>query len=144
MRFSSVGSESAAFVAFAKPTGRHFSVITLYGIKNCDTVQRALKALHDAGIAHRFHDFKSEGLAIETAQSWIDRLGVDVVVNRKGTTWRKLDETTRNGLTAENAAELLAAHPSLVKRPVIAGPHGLSVGFAKRDEQMIVQGLRGD
>src|SRR3546814_19423428 len=71
-------------------------MITLYGIKNCDTVQRALKRLSDAGIACRFHDFKTDGLDIALAQSWVDALGVDVVVNRKGTTWRKLDEATRN------------------------------------------------
>src|SRR3546814_13570797 len=67
---------------------------------------------------------------------------LDVVVNRKGTTWRKLDEATRNGLHANNAAKLLASQPSLVKRPVIASPDGLSVGFAKADEQAIVDRLR--
>lgn len=117
-------------------------MITLYGIKNCDTVQRALKRLSAAGIDYRFHDFKAEGLDAALAQTWITALGVDVVVNRKGTSWRKLDEATRNGLTAGNAAALLAANPSLVKRPVIAGPHGLSVGFAKADEQAIVAMLR--
>jgi arsenate reductase len=69
-------------------------MLVVYGIKNCDTVQRALKAL-DAAPASRsqFHDFKAAGLAsVETAQDWIDALGVDVVVNRKGTTWRKLDD----------------------------------------------------
>src|SRR3546814_2331291 len=83
-------------------------MITLYGIKNCDTVQRALKRLSDAGIACRFHDFKTDGLDIALAQSWVDALGVDVVVNRKGTTWRKLDEATRNGLHANN--EIGRAH----------------------------------
>src|SRR3546814_15735239 len=108
-------------------------MITLYGIKNCDTVQRALKRLSDAGIACRFHDFKTDGLDIALAQSWFDALGVDVVVNRKGTTWRKLDEATRNGLHANNAANLLASQPSLYKRPVIASPAGLSVGVAQAD-----------
>lgn len=117
-------------------------MITLYGIKNCDTVARARQRLSDAGIEFRFHDFKTEGLSVALAQSWIDALGVDVVVNRKGTTWRKLDAATRDGLTADNAAALLACEPSLVKRPVIAAPHGLSVGFAKTDEAAIVARLR--
>lgn len=117
-------------------------MITLYGIKNCDTVARARQRLGDAGIEFRFHDFKSEGLSVALAQSWIDALGVDAVVNRKGTTWRKLDEATRAGLTADNAAALLAREPSLVKRPVIVSPRGLSIGFAKPDEAAIVERLR--
>ncbi|MFT4048083.1 MAG: Spx/MgsR family RNA polymerase-binding regulatory protein [Solimonas sp.] len=117
-------------------------MITLYGIKNCDTVQRALKRLGDEGIAFRFHDFKSEGLPRELAQRWIDALGVDTVVNRKGTTWRKLDAATRDGLTAANAAALLAREPSLVKRPVIDRDGALSAGFAKADEDAIVARLR--
>ena len=117
-------------------------MLTVYGIKNCDTVQRALKALDAAGIAFQFHDFKSAGLSKETAQGWIAALGVDVVVNRKGTTWRKLDDETRDGLTAANAAALLSREPSLVKRPVFAYPGGLAVGFAKADEAAVIGRLR--
>ena len=72
-------------------------MVVVHGIKNCDTVQQALRALTAAGIAYRFHDFKSEGLSRDLAQSWIDALGLEAVVNRKGTTWRKLDEATREG-----------------------------------------------
>src|SRR4051795_1967157 len=113
-------------------------MVTVYGIKNCDTVQRALKALQAAGIEHHFHDFKTAGLSRELAQSWIDALGVDTVVNRKGTTWRKLDAATQAGLDAGNAAALLAREPSLVKRPVLAYPGGLAVGFAKADEAAVL------
>jgi arsenate reductase len=116
-------------------------MLVVYGIKNCDTVQRALKALTGAGIAHRFHDFKTAGLSVETAQGWIDALGVDVVVNRKGTTWRKLDAATQAGLDASNAAALLAREPSLVKRPVMAYPGGLAVGFAKAEEAAVLRRL---
>ncbi|WP_028007192.1 arsenate reductase [Solimonas flava] len=118
-------------------------MITLYGIKNCDTVQRARRRLDDDGIAYRFHDFKTEGLSAALAQQWLDALGVDVVVNRKGTTWRRLDEATRAGLDASNAAALLAREPSLVKRPVIVWPGGILAGFAKSDEDAIVARLRG-
>lgn len=117
-------------------------MITLYGIKNCDTVQRALKSLDAAGIAYRFHDFKTEGLSRELAQTWIDTLGVDVVVNRKGTTWRKLDEATRAALNADNAAALLASQPSLVKRPLIAHAGSLHAGFAKTEADALVRLLR--
>jgi arsenate reductase len=116
-------------------------MITLYGIKNCDTVQRALKSLDAAGIAYRFHDFKAEGLSQAQAQTWIDALGVDVIVNRKGTTWRKLDEATRDGMTAANAAALLASQPSLVKRPVIASGTWLHAGFSKTEADTILARL---
>jgi len=117
-------------------------MITLYGIKACDTVARARQRLDAAGIAYRFHDFKAEGLSAETAQGWVEALGVDTIVNRKGTTWRKLDETTRAGLTAANAAALLAANPSLAKRPVFARGGWLHAGFAAADETAILDRLR--
>ncbi|MDP3859532.1 MAG: ArsC family reductase [Stagnimonas sp.] len=118
-------------------------MLVVYGIKNCDTVQRARQRLDEAGIAYRFHDFKAEGLSAATAQRWIDALGVDVVVNRKGTTWRKLDAATQAGLTAANAAALLAREPSLVKRPVFATPDGrLLIGFAKGQEAALIAQLR--
>lgn len=117
-------------------------MLTVYGIKNCDTVQRARQRLDEAGIAYRFHDFKAEGLAAEQAQRWIDALGVDAVVNRKGTTLRRLDAATQSALTAGNAAALLAREPSLVKRPVFESGKKLSVGFPKAGEAEILARLR--
>ncbi|HSW15517.1 MAG TPA: Spx/MgsR family RNA polymerase-binding regulatory protein [Solimonas sp.] len=116
-------------------------MVVVHGIKNCDTVQRALRRLSEAGVAYRFHDFKAEGLGRELAQSWIEALGVDIVVNRKGTTWRKLDEATREGLSAGNAAALLSAQPSLVKRPVIVRDGYIHAGFAAADEAAILAKL---
>lgn len=116
-------------------------MITLYGIKNCDTVKRARQALTEAGIDFRFHDFKADGLPVALAQHWIEHLGIDTVINRQGTTWRKLDEATRNRLTADTAPALLNREPSLVKRPVIDADGQLSVGFARKDEAAIVARL---
>ncbi len=118
-------------------------MLSVYGIKNCDTVQRALARLREAGIEHRFHDFKLEGLSATKAQAWIAALGVDVVVNRKGTTWRKLDAATQAGLGAANAAALLAKEPSLVKRPVFERDgKPLSIGFPKGEEDAALARLR--
>ena len=117
-------------------------MMTLYGIPNCDTVKRARTRLAEAGIDFVFHDFKKQGLSVQTAQGWIDALGLDVVLNRKGTTWRKLDEAQRNAVTAANAAELLAAQPSLVKRPVIDSGKELMVGFAKSEEEALIARLK--
>ncbi|TXH05666.1 MAG: Spx/MgsR family RNA polymerase-binding regulatory protein [Nevskiaceae bacterium] len=117
-------------------------MVVVYGIRNCDTVQRARERLDAAGIAYRFHDFKAQGLSPELAQTWIAALGMDAVVNRKGTTWRRLDQATRESLDARTAAALLSREPSLVKRPVIAWPGGLVAGFAKGDEAAILERLR--
>ena len=119
-------------------------MITVYGIKNCDTVQRALARLKDEGIEFRFHDFKAEGLSSEPAARWIAELGVDTVVNRKGTTWRKLDAQTQAEVAQSDkeAAKVLASHPSLVKRPVIESPKGITVGFAKGDEDAVLSRLK--
>ncbi|QHS11061.1 arsenate reductase [Sinimarinibacterium sp. NLF-5-8] len=115
--------------------------ITLYGIKNCDTVKRARARLTAEGIDYTFHDFKSQGLTAARAQQWLDAVGGDVLINRRGTTWRKLDDTAR-AQAQTHAAELLAQNPSLVKRPVIEYPGGTQVGFAAQDEAAIVAALR--
>ena len=115
---------------------------TLYGIPNCDTVKKARTWLADNGHDFAFHDFKKQGLDRETAARWLDGLDWETLVNRKGTTWRKLDDETRDGLTAANAAALLSREPSLVKRPVFAYPGGLAVGFAKADEAAVIGRLR--
>lgn len=117
-------------------------MVTVYGIKNCDTVKRALKALDGQAIGYRFHDFKTDGLTPAKAQQWLDALGLDAVLNRRGTTWRQLDDATREGVTADNAAALLASQPSLVKRPVIEHPGGVRIGFARAEETAILAQLR--
>lgn len=117
-------------------------MITVYGIKNCDTVQRALARLGAAGIAYTFHDFKTQGLDADRARRWIDACGAEAVVNRRGTTWRKLDAATQAAVDGGQAAAVLAAHPSLVKRPVIEYPGGLSIGFAKGEEDAVLARLR--
>lgn len=116
-------------------------MITLYGIPNCDTVKRARQALDQAGIAHRFHNFKTDGLPESLARQWIDTLGVDTVINRAGTTWRKLDPALRDRLTDATAAALVAREPSLVKRPVIDAGGRLMVGFARKDADAILAQL---
>ena len=117
-------------------------MLTVYGIRNCDTVQRALGRLAEAGILHRFHDFKMEGLSATKAQAWIDALGADTVINRKGSTWRRLDAAIQDGVTAANAAALLAREPSLVKRPVFEREgRALAVGFPKGGEEALIAKL---
>ena len=83
-------------------------MIEIFGIKNCDTVKKARQWLERHHIEYRFHDFRADGLAQKQVQAWLDELGLDTVINRRGTTWKQLDEKTRNTLDNTNAAALIA------------------------------------
>ncbi|HUG21804.1 ArsC family reductase [Piscinibacter sp.] len=103
----------------------------LYGIPNCDTVKRALAWLEDRGIEHRFHDFKKGGVPADRMDYWIAALGWEALLNRQGTTWRKLDDAVKAGVTdAASARAAMTAHVSLIRRPVVEWPSGeITVGF---------------
>jgi Spx/MgsR family transcriptional regulator len=109
----------------------------VYGIKNCDTVKKARTWLERHGIEYRFHDFRADGLTEALAQQWIGELGLDVVLNKRGTTWRQLDDHTRETLTVQNAPALLVAKPALIKRPVLDIGHQRFVGFDEKTWQDI-------
>ena len=104
---------------------------TLYGIPNCDTVKKARAWLAEHGVAHQFHDFKKAGVPADRLQAWLAGAGWERLLNRQGTTWRKLDEATRAAVTgADSAAALMQAQPSVIKRPVVEwADGGLTVGF---------------
>jgi Spx/MgsR family transcriptional regulator len=103
----------------------------LYGIPNCDTVKRARAWLEDRGVEHRFHDFKRSGVPPERMERWISQLGWEALLNRQGTTWRKLDDDVKASVTnAASAAEAMLSHASLIRRPVIEWPSGeVTIGF---------------
>ena len=105
--------------------------MTLYGIPNCDTVKRARAWLAEQGIAHEFHDFKKAGVPEARLDAWLAAVGWETLLNRKGTTWRKLSDASREAVTdAASARAVMLAHPSAIKRPVVEWPDGrLTVGF---------------
>ncbi len=105
-------------------------MITLHGIRNCDTVKEARAWLDAAGIAYAFHDYKTAGVPALALRGWVERLGWEALLNRSGTTWRKLPDTERRVADAEQAIALMLAHPSLIRRPVLHGEDTLLVGFA--------------
>jgi arsenate reductase (glutaredoxin) len=112
--------------------------ITLYGIPNCDTVKKARIWLDRRGIAHVFHDFKKSGVSRELVNEWLKEVGWDVLVNRKGTTWRGLsDERKAAVVDANSAVDLILESPSLVKRPVLASGGNIHVGFSDELYQQI-------
>ncbi|WP_157018536.1 ArsC family reductase [Mesorhizobium xinjiangense] len=103
--------------------------ITIYGIKNCDTMKKARAWLDSKGIDYAFHDYKSSGIERDRLQSWCDELGWTVLLNRAGMTFRKLDEAEKQDLDAKKAVDLMAAQPSMIKRPVLDVDGQLTVGF---------------
>ncbi|MBY9061663.1 ArsC family reductase [Sphingomonas yunnanensis] len=104
-------------------------MITLHGIPHCDTVKRARLWLADHNVAHRFHDFRRDGLDPALLDAWIDRLGWEPLLNRAGTTFRKLPEPERAGLDRVRATALMLAQPAMIKRPVLVHDGGVEVGF---------------
>jgi Spx/MgsR family transcriptional regulator len=119
-------------VAAAHDFSIQVTMITVYGIPNCDTVKRARAWLDGQGRAYQFHDFKKAGVPAEQLQRWLAELGWEKLLNRAGTTWRKLDEASKAGVVdAASAAALIQAQPSVIKRPVVQWDSGaLSVGFS--------------
>jgi len=105
---------------------------TVYGISNCDTVRKARKWLEAQGIAFQFHDFRKDGLDAARVNRWCDALGIDRVLNKRGTTWRQLPEAQR-ALDEAGLRALLVEHPTLIKRPVLEHEGSVRVGFKAAD-----------
>ncbi|HBF31499.1 ArsC family reductase [Rhizobium sp.] len=103
--------------------------ITLYGIKNCDTMKKARIWLDDHGIDYAFHDYKAKGIDRDSLQLWCSKAGWETVLNRAGTTFKKLSEQDRADLTQDKAITLMLAQPSMIKRPVLDKDGQLLVGF---------------
>ena len=103
--------------------------LVVYGIRNCDTMKRARAWLQSRGIAHDFHDYKVAGIDAATLHRWVDEAGWERLVNRSGTTFRKLPESQRADLDEARALQLMQAQPSLIRRPVLEGAGALLIGF---------------
>jgi arsenate reductase len=104
--------------------------VTLYGIPNCDSVKKARGLLDAAGVAYVFHDYKKLGAPEALLRQWVAARGVDVVLNRKGTTWRALDEAAQSAAADEaGAVALMCAQPSSIKRPIVVSGTRLAVGL---------------
>jgi Spx/MgsR family transcriptional regulator len=106
--------------------------ITVFGIPNCDSVKKARLWLQNQGLAYHFHDFKKDGVPPDALARWMQAVGWEMLLNRKGTTWRKLDPALQNSVgDAASAAALMLSQASVIKRPVVQWPDGrITVGFA--------------
>ena len=103
--------------------------MVLYGIRNCDTVKKARAWLDTHGLAYTFHDYKVAGVDPDRLATWVDRLGWEALLNRSGTTFRKLPEAERADLDRDRAIAIMLAHPSAIRRPVLEAGDTLLVGF---------------
>ncbi|HEY5717861.1 MAG TPA: ArsC family reductase [Motiliproteus sp.] len=110
-------------------------MITLYGISNCDTIKKARKWLEAAGIDYHFHDYRKDGLSDTLLSAWCDELGWENLLNRRGTTWRQLPETDRDGIDHARAIQLMLAQPALIKRPLLDLGSARKLGFNPADYQ---------
>ena len=112
--------------------------ITLYGIKNCDTMKKARAWLDGKGVAYDFHDYKASGIDRARLEGWVREVGSEVLLNRAGTTFRKLPDKDKVGLTESTAIALMLAHPSMIKRPVLEAGGKLLVGFKPEQYEALV------
>lgn len=103
--------------------------VTIYGIRNCDTMKKARAWLDARGVAYAFHDYKAAGIDRDRLEGWAGEVGWEALLNRAGTTFRKLPEADRAGLDAAKAVALMLAQPSMVRRPVLEADGLLLVGF---------------
>ena len=111
----------------------------VYGIKNCDTVKKALKWLESHNIDFEFHDFKKSGISNEKLKEWSTKLGWEPLLNKRGTTWKKLDAETQNRIINENDAfKLMQEKTSVIKRPVIENGQDILIGFDENTYQQIL------
>jgi Spx/MgsR family transcriptional regulator len=113
-------------------------VVALYGIPNCDTMKKARAWLDAHGVDYRFHDYKREGVDETRLRAWVEELGWETLVNRRGTTWRKLPEDVREGMDAEAAIRVMLETPSIIRRPVLDTGEVRHAGFSETDYERLL------
>jgi len=108
-------------------------MITIYGIPNCDTMKKARKWLEAHSVEYTFHDYKKSGVPEKKLKQWIKKAGWETLLNRRGTSWRKLDEKIRNNIDEAAAIKVMLDNPSIIKRPVLEFDKNLLIGFSEKD-----------
>ncbi len=104
-------------------------MITMYGIPNCNTIKKAKDALTAKGVDFEFHNYKKDGIDAATLESWCSQVGWKVLLNQRGTTWRKLSADDKEGINQDKAIALMCTYPSMIKRPVLVVDDKIIVGF---------------
>jgi len=112
-------------------------MVTLYGIPNCDTMKKARSWLNKHGVDYEFHNYKKQGVPETDLKNWVDQLGWEVLLNKRGTTWRKLDEDTKANVDSQSAIQIMRDNPSIIKRPVLDVDGQFHVGFSEDNYQQL-------
>lgn len=107
-------------------------MLTIYGIKSCDTCRKARKYLNEHDIEYKFHDLREDGLDIQMLERWTQRMGWERLMNRQSLTWRKIPEVDRNDMTRDKALAAMIDGPTLIKRPVFESDNYIAVGFSEK------------
>jgi len=105
----------------------------MYGISNCDTIKKAKKWLGKEGIEFAFHDYRKQGLDADQLTSWVDTLGWESLMNRRGTTWRKLPDDVKENIDHDSAIDVMLDNPSIIKRPLLVKGDEYILGFSETD-----------
>ena len=106
---------------------------TLYGISNCDTIKKARKWLEANDVDYQFHDYRKDGLETKQLKQWTKELGWEALLNRRGTTWRKLPESERENVNEKSAISLMLEYPAMIKRPLLDTGKTRIVGFKEQE-----------
>lgn len=106
-------------------------MVTIFGIKNCDTVKKARRWLDGHAVKYTFHDVRADGLSRTQLESWVQTLGWENLLNRRGTTWRQLPESVRDSIDKRVAVKLMLEQPAIIKRPVLDIDNTLHLGFSE-------------
>ncbi|MBA4782170.1 MAG: Spx/MgsR family RNA polymerase-binding regulatory protein [Rhizobiales bacterium] len=117
-------------------------MLIVYGLKNCDSCKQAMSDIKNAGLSAELHDLRDHPIAPERLRDWIDRVGIERLLNTRSTTWRGLDPSLQNRSTPQDALALLVEYPTLIKRPVIEAKAALLVGWSKKDGAAMIDQLK--
>ena len=113
-------------------------MIKIYGIPNCDTMKKARKWLDKNALEYEFHDYKKQGVPEKNLSNWVKKAGWDVVLNKRGTTWRKLDDNVKNNIDETSSIQVMLDNASAIKRPVLESGKILLVGFKEDDYKTLL------
>ena len=112
-------------------------MITIYGIKSCDTVRKARKYLELYNLSYTYHDFRTDGLNQEKLSHWITQAGWEKLLNTRSTSWRNLDEQLKQNISKSSALQLMLQNPTLIKRPILEHDNNLLIGFKEADYKQL-------
>jgi arsenate reductase len=113
-------------------------MIKIYGIPNCDTMKKARKWLDKNGLEYEFHDYKKLGVPEKSLKTWVKKAGWDIVLNKRGTTWRKLADDVKNNIDETSSIQVMLNNPSAIKRPVLESGKTLLIGFKEEEYKALL------